>query len=160
MKYFTDLKRYFSENGKEIFVIYGAGNIGLECFDFLLNNDIDIAFFVDSDSNQSFRQENGKTVFSPDIFGRMPTEKVFVFVAVSNNDKYSQITQTLVEHGFTSKDFCHASNKFIQKTGRFQVNTEKAISYAQQYKTGLFIEQPGAFLKNHDIDKAKGTEEA
>jgi hypothetical protein len=133
MNYPVNVKGFYSEKGKEIYIIFGAGDIGEECQYFLWKNNIEVSFFVELNPNLKFKQKKDKLIFSPDILGQLPVEKTFVFLVTESANILTQYTQTLEAKGFTQQDYCHINRKFMSIINKMQSTTTETLNFAKQF---------------------------
>ena len=133
MKYCVNMKNFYIEKGKEIFVIFGVGDVGEECQFFLWKNNIVVSFFVDSNPDLKLKQKTDKLIFSPDILDQLPVEKTFVFVAVEGDNSFARIAKTLESKGFSHQDYCHANRRYMSIINKMQSTTLEMLNYAKQF---------------------------
>jgi hypothetical protein len=65
------MKKFYNENSKDIFVVWGDGDTRDYCQYLLWKNDIEISFLVDLDNNIEFMQKKGKLIFNADILDQL-----------------------------------------------------------------------------------------
>jgi MoaA/NifB/PqqE/SkfB family radical SAM enzyme len=132
MQYYVNLNEVLKE--KEIFVIFGSGNVGEKCLSFLQNNGISVSFFVDSNPALKCASRNGKIIFNPQILDELPVEKTFIFVAIDGRENFEEVKGILIQKGYSRQDYLQISSKYINKVNSFKIATKRTLKYVKQYE--------------------------
>lgn len=100
--YKSEIERYMSAlmNEKNALVIFGAGDIGLECFQWLESKNIEVQYFVDNDTSKQKMKLESLYVKSPEVLAE---EKNTVMVLIATTSYKKEFSQQLERMGLEEK---------------------------------------------------------
>jgi MoaA/NifB/PqqE/SkfB family radical SAM enzyme len=133
VRYDVNPKDYYYGLGKEIFVVFGTGDVGQSCQYFLQKNNIDIAFFIDVKTDSWFSEIAGKLILPLAILDQLPIEKTFVFIAADNEDVMAQFVQLLEEKSYKHQDYCNIDRKYMDTVNKMQATTIETRNYVKSF---------------------------
>ncbi|MEN8905431.1 MAG: SPASM domain-containing protein [Clostridiales bacterium] len=133
MKYYVNMKNFYNENSKDIFVIWGEGDTRDYCQYLLWKNNIEISFLIDSDNNIEFIQNKGKLVFNTNILDQLSIERTYIFLAVDSLRTFEEYSKILKIKGFTEQDYSHFNQKYMNTINKMQSTTRVTTDYAEMF---------------------------
>ena len=151
------LKKIICDKGKRKLFLWGAGKGGVLALDFFKNQKIEIAGFLDQAVETGMKEYQGLPVYAPQYV--RPHED---YVVIDLLKPVPQIIDSLLERGFSNKDFCYIYESYNKediiyrgcRIGKHTYGYEALLEYFPMANIGRYCSINGTakIWNNHTLD--------